>query len=188
MFVMDKHNFLHSLPVGPKPPREVFCVVEIPTGCTNKYEYDQEHGVFKLDRVLYEAVFYPTEYGFIPQTWDPDNDPLDIMVDITFPTFPGCVIAVRPVAVLKLIDTGKEDNKIIAVAADDPRFENTKDFSDLDTHFKKEVENFWGNYAELQPDKKIKVVGWGKEKVAYEIIEKAAKTYQEKYGEPGSKS
>lgn len=178
---MKVENLLHSLPVGPNPPKEVYCVVEIASGGSNKYEYSREHGVFALDRVLYEAVFYPTEYGFIPQTWDDDDDPLDIMVDITFPTFPGCLIVARPIAVLKVVDTGEEDNKIIAVAADDPRFENIKDFSDLDTHFKKEVENFWGNYAELQPDKKIKIVGWGKEKAAYEIIERAAEFYKEKF-------
>ncbi len=181
MFVMESSNLLHSLPIGPNPPKEVFCVVEIPTGCTNKYEYDREHGVFKLDRVLYEAVFYPTEYGFIPQTWDDDNDPLDIMVPVTFPTFSGCVITARPVGVLKVIDTGEEDSKIIAVPKDEPRLANIKDLSDFDPHFKKEVENFWENYAELQPNKKIKIVGWGKAKAAFEIIEKTSKIYQEKF-------
>lgn len=178
---MSGENLLHSLPVGPNPPKEVYCVVEIPTGGSNKYEYSREHGVFILDRVLYEAVFYPTEYGFIPQTWDDDNDPLDIMVTLTFPTFPGCVIIARPVGVLKVEDTGKQDSKIIAVPRDDPRFAHIKDLSDFDPHFQKEVENFWQNYAELQESKKIKILGWSKAKAAREMIKKASKIYQEKF-------
>lgn len=176
---MSKNNLVHRLPIGENPPHEINCLVEIPKGATNKYEYDKKFAAFKLDRVLYEAVFYPTEYGIIPQTLnEEDGDPLDVMVLSTFSTFPGCVISCRPIGVLRLNDSGEEDNKIIAVPADDPRFEEIKDLGDLPTHTKKEIKNFWENYAELQPDKKIKIEGWGGKEKAHQLIKAAIKTYQ----------
>lgn len=179
---MDKNNLFHQIPAGPKPPKEIHCLVEIPKGSTNKYEYDHHFGFFKLDRVLYEAVYFPTEYGIIPQTWnDKDEDPLDIMVFSSFPTFPGCVISCRPIGVLRLKDTGEADNKIIAVPDDDPRFEEVEELDNLRSHYKKELSNFWENYSELQPDKKIKIEGWSGQKKALEMIDKAIETYQEKF-------
>lgn len=176
---MSKNNLVHRLPAGKNPPYEVNCLVEIPKGCTNKYEYDKNTGAFVLDRVLYEAVFYPTEYGIIPKTLNiQDGDPLDVMVLSTFPTFPGCVISCRPIGVLRLNDSGEEDNKIIAVPADDPRFEEIKDLNDLPVHTKKEIKNFWENYAELQPDKKIRIDGWSGRQTAHQLIKTAIKTYQ----------
>jgi inorganic pyrophosphatase len=176
---MPKTNFVLTLPAGNNPPFEVNCLVEIPKGGTNKYEYDKELDVFRLDRVLYEAVFYPTEYGIIPQTLNKeDGDPLDVMVLSTFPTFPGCLISCRPIGVLKLLDSGEEDYKIIAVPANDPRFEEIKDLEDLSTHTKKEIKNFWENYVELQPHKKIKIEGWGRKEKAHELIEQAIKNFQ----------
>lgn len=172
-------NPIATLPLGENPPKEVYCLVEIPKGCTNKYELDKKHGILKLDRVLYEAVFYPTEYGVIPQTLNKeDGDPMDIMVLSTFPTFPGCLISCRPIGALRLVDSDEEDNKIIAVPADDPRFEEIQDLNDLTDHAKKEIQNFWENYAELQPDKKIRVVGWSGKAKAHQLIETSAKTYQ----------
>lgn len=174
-------NLIHILPPGENAPQEVNVLVEIPRGCTNKYEYDREFGVFHLDRVLYESVFYPCEYGVIPQTWGFDNDPLDIMVLSTFPTFPGCVISARPIGALKILDSGREDDKIIAVPQDDPRFNQHKNLEDLSAHFKKEIWNFWENYAELQPDKKIIVSGWKGLKEAHKIITRDIKRFQEKF-------
>ena len=157
---MSKDSLVHRVSVGENPPHEVNCLVEIPKGGTNKYEYDKKLGVFKLDRVLYEAVFYPTEYGVIPKTLnEEDGDPLDVMVLSTVPTFPGCIISCRPIGVLRLNDSGEEDNKIIAVPADDPRFEEIKDLNDLAVHTRKEIKNFWEIYAELQPEKKIRIEG-----------------------------
>ena len=175
---MNKDNLVHSLPVGKNPPFEVNCVVEVPKGCTNKYEYDEEANAFKLDRALYEAVFYPTEYGFIPQTLNKqDGDPLDIMVLATFPTFPGCLIACRPIGVLRMIDSREEDYKIIAVSANDPRFEEIKDLEDLSIHTRKEIKNFWENYVELQPHKKIKIEGWSGKDKAHELIKQASENF-----------
>ena len=169
------------LPTGNNPPFEINCLVEIPKGSTNKYEYDHKLHVFHLDRALYEAVFYPAEYGFIPQTLNKqDGDPLDVMVLSTFPTFPGCLLACRPIGILRLIDSGEEDDKIIAVSANDPRFDEIRELDDLSTHTKKEIKNFFENYAELQTEKKIKIEGWSGKEKAYEIIKKAIEDYQKK--------
>ncbi|OGV89372.1 hypothetical protein A2Z41_00240 [Microgenomates group bacterium RBG_19FT_COMBO_39_10] len=178
---MPKDNLISQLPAGKNPPFEINCVVEIPKGSSNKYEYDEVIKAFKLDRALYEAVFYPAEYGFIPQTFNKqDDDPLDIMVLSTFPTFPGCLVACRPIGVLRLIDSGEEDNKIIAVSANDPRFEEIRELDDLSIHAKKEIKNFFENYAELQTEKKIKIEGWSGKDKAHEIIRKAIEDYQKK--------
>lgn len=174
-------NLFHLIPTGPNPPREVYCLVEIPKGSSNKYEFDMKMGVIKLDRVLYGAVFFPTEYGIIPQAWSEDNDPLDVMVFSSFSTFPGCVLTCRPIGVLKMIDSGQEDNKIIAVPSSDPRFNKINDVADLAPHLKKEIANFWENYSELQPNKKIKILGWSGKEAAWEIIKKAIKIYQKKF-------
>jgi len=177
---MNKDNFVHSLPVGKNPPFEVNCLVEIPKGGTNKYEYDPNLNVFRLDRALYEAVFYPAEYGLIPQTLnEEDGDPMDVMVLSTFPTFPGCLVSCRPIGVLRITDSGETDDKIIAVLADDPRFEEINDLADLSVHNKKELKNFWENYAELQPNKKIKIEGWSGKEKAHELIKKAMLVYSQ---------
>ncbi|MFC1727240.1 inorganic diphosphatase [Patescibacteria group bacterium] len=175
---MKQSNLVHTLPTGERPPYEVNCLVEIPKGSSNKYEYDKDFGLFKLDRVLYEAVFYPAEYGIIPQTLEDDGDPLDIMVLSTYPTFPGCLISCRPIAALRLDDSGEEDNKIIAVPADDPRFKEVKNIDDLRSHIKKEIKNFWENYVELQPNKIIEIKGWSGREKARQLIEQAIIAYQ----------
>lgn len=179
---MQNHNLFHLVRVGENAPREVNCIVEIPKGERNKYEYDHHLGFFKLDRVLYEAVYYPTEYGIIPQTWNfKDKDPLDVMVISSFSTFAGCVISCRPIGMIRITDTGEKDNKIIAVPSDDPRFAEIKNLADLPNHSKKEIENFWTNYSELQPNKKIKIDGWSERKAALDEIKKATQNYQEKF-------
>ncbi|MFZ5366290.1 MAG: inorganic diphosphatase [Patescibacteria group bacterium] len=179
---LARQNLWQLVSCGEKVPQEINCLVEIPKGGTNKYEYSPKWGAFRLDRVLYEAVFYPTEYGIIPQTWnEKDKDPLDIMVLSTFPTFPGCVIPCRPVGVIRLLDTGEEDDKILAVPVNDPRFEQVKDLSDLPPHFKKEISNFWENYSELQKEKKIKVLGWSGKEKAWEMIKAGREDYKKQF-------
>ena len=178
---MKPINLFHQIPAGPNPPRTVHCLVEIPKGSSNKYEYGEEIGAFKLDRVLYSAVFFPTEYGIIPQTWGEDDDPLDIMVLSSFSTFPGCLLTCRPIGLLRIIDSGQQDNKILAVPTNDPRFEEVENLSDLPPHYKKEIANFWENYSELQPNKKIKIQGWSNKEMAWEIIKRAIANYQKKF-------
>lgn len=179
---MNKNSLFHKIPPGKNPPKIVYCLVEIPKGSSNKYEYDEEMGIFKLDRVLYGAVFFPTEYGIIPQTWSKtDDDPLDIMVFSSFSTFPGCLLDCRPVGVLRMIDSGEEDNKILSVPINDPRFNQINNLDDIAPHIKKEITNFWENYSELQPNKKIKIQGWSNKEMAWKIIQEAILNYQKKF-------
>jgi len=172
------NNLFHDLPLGPRPPYRLNAVIEIEKGGKNKYEYDKQENVFKTDRVLYGAVFYPTDYGFLPQTWSiEENDPLDVMVLCTNPSFTGCVVEVRVIGLFMMIDRGVSDHKIIAVAVKDPRFNHVKRLRDLGPHFKIEIKDFWENYAKLQPSKKVKVLGWGTRKQAWAKISSAHRTY-----------
>ena len=168
---------LEAIGPGEKAPTIVNCIIEIPKGGTNKFEYDYHKETFKLDRVLHSSVFYPTEYGFIPQTKVEDGDPLDIMVIATFSTFPGCLIRARVIGALKMTDNGRNDTKIIGICYEDPRMKHVKHLKDLPPHFKSEVENFFQSYAELEPTKKIDIQGWSERKVAKELVKKAIEAY-----------
>lgn len=157
--------------------------MEIPKGSVNKYEYDYDEGSFHLDRVLRQTIFYPTEYGFIPQSWNKkDGDPLDIMILTTFPTFTGCVLTVRPIGVILLDDTGEEDNKIIAVPLGDPRFDEINELEDLPSHFKPELENFFKHYSSLDPNKNVQVEGWKSKKIALQMVEEGVSEYKDRFG------
>jgi len=178
-------NYFHQLQPGSRPPARINAFIEIPAGGRNKYEYNRKHGALQLDRVLHESVFYPTDYGFIPQTWgEEEEDPLDIMVHSTHPTFPGCVIECRPVGIFKMLDNQRRDYKIIAVPTSDPRLKHIKTPNDINPHFKTEVENFWNNYCRSQPQKEIEIVGWGSVGEAYREIERSIKNYQKKFANP----
>lgn len=171
---------MKNLGPGPKPPELINCLVEIPKGGSNKYEFDLEREVFVLDRSLYGTMFYPTEYGFIPGTQGEDGDPLDVMVLTTYPTFPGCLIVCRPIGALTVVDSQKLDYKIIAVAENDPRWCRIKKIASLPPHFKKETEDFWEGYARLQPNKKITVGRWWGKNQAFKIIKEAIERGKEK--------
>ncbi len=125
-------------------------VVEIPRGSRNKYEFDHERGIFRLDRVLYSSVHYPTDYGFIPGTLSLDGDPLDVLIVVDEPTFPGCYVRARPVGTLIMIDEKGEDEKILAVPYDDPRFNQATRLADLAVHWQLEIAAFFRTYKELQ--------------------------------------
>ncbi len=173
------NNMFHCLPLFGKSAKTFNAVIEIEKGGKNKYELDKEFGIFKLDRVLYGAVFYPTDYGFFPQTWSiEEEDPLDIMIICTNPTITGCMVEVRMVGVFKMKDRGVFDHKMIAVAVRDPRLAHIKTVLDLGPHFKKEIQDFWENYAKLQPTKKIEVLGWGSAKEAEMKILAAHEVYK----------
>lgn len=176
-------NLFHDLELGPRPPQRLWAVVEIEKGGKNKYEYDKEKSLFRTDRVLYGAVYYPTDYGFFPQTWSvEEKDPLDVMVISTNPSFTGCVIEVRPVGVFKMIDGKVRDDKVVAVAVKDPRFNHIKKIVDLGPHFKKEVCDFWENYAKLQPKKGIRVLGWGSKREAEKRVMAGHEVYRKEFG------
>ena len=165
--------------IGKEAPEVVNVVIEIPRGVHHKYEYDDEMEAIKLDRVLHSAVFYPTDYGFIPHTLAEDGDHLDAMVILTDPVFPGCVVEARPIGMLDMEDEAGRDWKIIAVADKDPKLSNIKTAGDLDIHFKKEIEVFFRNYKELE-HKKVTVKNWLPKEDALSRIEKARKTYLKK--------
>ena len=163
---------LLDLPPGDDGLNYIHAIIEICEGSNNKYEYDKEHGVFKLDRVLYSAVHYPTEYGFIPGTLGSDGDPLDAMVKTTSPTFPGCVMEARPVGVLYMVDQDEEDEKILCVPVNDPRFETVQDVSGIKPHLLKEIEHFFQTYKQLEK-KTVQTMGWGGAEEAKKIIRAA---------------
>jgi inorganic pyrophosphatase len=173
-------NLWRDLPTGPDPPRMVYTVVEVPNGCSNKYEFDCETGIFKLDRVLYSALYYPGDYGIIPRTWSVDEDPLDILVLTTKPTFPGCVMTVRPIGALTTEDENGEDHKILGVPMGDPRFQEVMDIADVAKHLKAEIADFFLNYKKLEPRKWVKVKGWEDAKIAENIILLAIQRYGKK--------
>lgn len=147
-------------------------IVEIPSGSRNKYEYDHRRHRFVLDRVLYSSVHYPCDYGFVDGTLADDGDPLDVLVVISEPTFPGCVIRARPVGVLDMSDDKGHDYKILAVAHDDPRWDETKTLEDLSPHRLREIENFFEIYKELE-GRPTEVRGWLGTDDAWRIIDRA---------------
>lgn len=172
-------NLFKDIPAGDNPPEEINVVVEIPKGSKNKYEYDEQNGCFILDRTLYSALFFPFEYGFMPQTRSEDGDSLDVVLLATSPTFSGCVVKAVPVGVLLMEDEAGIDNKIVAVPKEklDPRFKDVKDIKDLPDHLKKEVQEFFETYKRLEPGKFVKIKGWQNKAKAKEIIETSVKRY-----------
>lgn len=151
-------NYL-TLPIGDAAPEEVNAVIEIPRGQTNKYEYDKKLHVFRLDRNLYSPVHYPGDYGFIPSTLSLDGDPLDVLVLVDAPSFPGCLMTVRPIGMLEMVDQGKEDEKILAVGTNNPLYKDMRDYTKLHPHIMLEIEHFFTVYKELEA-KTTKIVGW----------------------------
>lgn len=151
-------NFL-ALPIGDGAPDEVNAVIEISRGQTNKYEYDKQLHVFRLDRNLYSPVHYPGDYGFIPSTLSDDGDPLDVLVLVDAPSFTGCVMTVRPIGMLEMLDQGKKDEKILAVGTNNPIYKDVRDYAGLYPHLLLEIEHFFSVYKALEA-KSTRIVGW----------------------------
>ncbi len=164
-------NYL-TLPIGTHAPEVINAVVEVPSGQTNKYEYDKLLQVFHLDRPLYASVHYPGDYGFIPSTLAPDGDPLDILILLPAPTFSGCLVEARPVGVLEMLDQQKPDQKVLAVATSSPSHELIRDHTDFAPHVLREIENFFGIYKELE-GKHTDVQGWRDARSAQGLIRAA---------------
>jgi inorganic pyrophosphatase len=175
----------HDLPSGPKPPEQITAVVEIPTGSRNKYELDKASGLFRLDRVLYSAVSYPGEYGFIPQTYHEDGDPLDVLVHVEESTFTGCQIDVRPIGMLKMRDRGEPDDKIFSVPWHDPRYEEYDDIADFPQHYLKEIEHFFLIYKDLE-GRRVEILGWEGSGAAKAMVQQSIERYKEKFGKNGA--
>ncbi len=134
-------------------------LIEITGGSKNKYEYDKDLEAFALDRVLYSSVKYPYDYGFVPNTLADDGDPLDGMVLIDEPTFPGCIIAARPIGMLEMIDGGDRDEKILCVPDKDPRYAEVKSLDDVAPHRLEEIAEFFRSYKNLEK-KVTEILGW----------------------------
>jgi len=176
---MSEKPFSLNVSPGKRAPEVVNAIIEIPKGSKNKYELDKKTGLFKLDRVLNSPFHYATEYGIIPQTLGEDNDPLDILVLIDQPTFPGCLIEVRPIAMLDIIDNGKRDIKILSVPVKDKIFGKMKDLKDCDKNLLNEISLFFKEYKTLQGGKMI-VKGWKNSAIAKKEILKAIKLFHKK--------
>ena len=166
-----------KVPLGESAPEKINAVIEIVGGSNHKYEYDEKLEEIKLDRVLHSTVFYPSDYGFIPQTRAEDGDHLDILVIISGPTFPGCVLSVRPIGVLDMEDNAGKDWKIIAVADRDPRFADLNSIERLEEHLKKEIWHFFETYKQLE-NKQVKVNGWLNKKESYRIIRESKERFE----------
>jgi len=152
-------------------------LVEIPRGSQNKYEYDFERKAIRLDRVLFSSVHYPADYGFIEDTLADDGDHLDALVLADQPTFPGCIVRARPVAVLHMEDYNGLDEKILCACADDPRQDDVQNLDSVPKHLLTEIENFFEIYKTLEVDKPTTLRGWGARKDALAIIKQAQKAY-----------
>jgi len=162
---------LLQVPIGPHAPEAFNTIVEIPRGSTNKYEVDLETGVIRLDRVLYSPLFYPFDYGYIPQTLYLDGDPLDVLVLVSHPTFPGCVIEATAIGVLEMSDDKGPDEKVLCVARADPRYGYRRSLRELNDHTLKELTHFFEVYKQLE-EKDVEVVGWHGPELAIELIQR----------------
>ena len=152
-------------------------VIEIPRGSRNKYEVDHETGRVFLDRVLYTAFVYPTDYGFLEHTLGEDGDPVDVLVLLEHPLFPGVGLKVRPVGVFNMTDESGGDAKIVAVPAKDPRWDWVQDVDDIPEYTRKEIEHFFEHYKDLEPNKWVKTESWGDAAEAERIIQAGISAY-----------
>ena len=175
-------NLWTELPSGPDAPGVITAVIECVAGERNKYEYDKDIPGIMLDRVLHSSVHYPGDYGFIPRTYWDDGDPFDVLVLVEDPTFPGCVVSVRPVAIMRMDDDGESDDKIIAVPVDDPRFDDIADLSDLSAQMTAEISQFFETYKALEPDKQTATGGFEDAATARAAVERAMQMYEQEFG------
>jgi inorganic pyrophosphatase len=170
---------LYDLDPGPGCPELIRMIVEIPKGSSNKYEYDGELGLFHLDRPLYSPMHYPGDYGFIPGTRAEDGDPLDVLALVEQPTFTGCLIEVRPVGVLNMVDQDEPDQKVLAVPNASPRSHEVRGIGDVAVHVRREIEHFFTIYKELEK-KRTEMHGWGGAEEACQVVRRSRARYLER--------
>lgn len=176
-------NLWRDVPVGDDPPRIVNAVVEVISGSRDKYEYNREWQAFVLDRVLHSSVVFPVEYGFIPQTWFHDNDPLDIMILSYEPLEVGCIVKVRPIAVLVLEDEEGEDPKVLSVPISDPRFDGYASLSDVHPHLLREIQEFFETYKRLEPKKWVRFKAWKDSEEGRKLVEYSLNLYRQTFAD-----
>lgn len=170
---------LYDVDPGPECPEIVRAIVEIPKNSSNKYEYDGGIGVFRLDRALYSPMHYPGDYGFVPGTLAEDGDPIDVLVLVEQPSFPGVMITVRPVGMLDMVDSNQPDQKILAMPTRNPRYDQIHTIDQVFPHTLREIEHFFAIYKELE-GKKTEMRGWRGPREAREAIRMSRERYLEK--------
>ncbi|UPL49372.1 inorganic diphosphatase [Hymenobacter sublimis] len=177
---MAHFNPWHDVERGEDAPKVVNGIIEIPKGSKGKYELDKDSGLLKLDRVLFSAVHYPAAYGFIPKTYCDDKDPLDILVLCSVDIVPMCLVDAKVIGVMQMIDQDEEDDKIIAVAANDVSVNHYNDIADLPPHTLLEMQRFFEDYKALE-HKQVSVERFMGREDAYRIIEDSIKLYEETF-------
>jgi inorganic pyrophosphatase len=164
--------------IGHKSPKIINVIIEIPKDSHNKYEYDEELDLIKLDRVLHSPMHYPVDYGFAPETRSEDGDHLDILILTNSPVFPGCLLEVRPIGALIMSDEHGKDEKILAVPAHNPTYHQVKSLKDIPLHVLNELEHFFAEYKFLEKKENgVKIEGWINRLETYRLIKKSQKKY-----------
>jgi inorganic pyrophosphatase len=161
---------------------ELMCVVEIPKGSRNKYEWDPELGGIKLDRFVSASVVYPTDYGYVPETLAPDGDPLDALVCVSEPTFPGCIVLSKVVGLFKMSDEKGPDDHVICVPCNDPGWNELERIDDLPAQLRREIGHFFSVYKDLDADRHSEVQGWADRAAALETIEATRRAFASNVG------
>lgn len=174
---IDKTNPWHKVKVGSKQPDIVNGIIEIPRNTRAKYELDKDSGLLLMDRVIYSSMYYPANYGFIPQTYCDDNDPLDILVLSQITIVPMCIVSAKVIGAMRMLDGGEKDDKIIAVAENDMSVNHMNDIEELPEHFIRELRNFFEDYKKLE-NKTVEVEDFQNAETAKEIISKAIEDYR----------
>ena len=176
-------NLQHVLPpFADKKKGVINAIVEINAGSINKYELITESGQLKLDRVGYSSLAYPIAYGLIPQTWDQDNDLLDMVIaNVTEPLIPGSLVEARVIGIMKFEDGGERDDKIITVLADDKRMDHISSYKELGEHWQKETEHYFEYYKHLKKPGTCKVLGFFDADEAMKIIDECTERYEKEY-------
>ena len=172
MTLATRQNRL-NLPLGDRAPDEINVIIEIPNGSRNKFEYDKALDIFRLDRALHSPIFYPGDYGFAPRTLALDDDPLDVLILVTEPTFTGCLVVARPIGLLKMIDDGKQDDKVLAVPVGEPEYADVHNYTQIFAHLLRKIQHFFETYKLLE-GKKTTIAGWDDAAAARRIIVEAA--------------
>ncbi|MGN6492128.1 MAG: inorganic diphosphatase [Agriterribacter sp.] len=172
----------HGLDPGENAPRIVNAIIEIPQGSRQKYEIDKPSGLLKLDRVIYSSFYYPVNYGFIPQTYGDDKDPLDVLVISSMSIQPLCLVQAKVIGVMQMIDSGAADDNIIAVANNDPGVNYINNIEEMPKHFFSELRQFFEEYKKLE-NKTVSVNEFQDKATALKIIEEAIRFYKENFSE-----
>nr|WKN36188.1 inorganic diphosphatase [Tunicatimonas sp. TK19036] len=153
-------------------------IVEIPKGSRNKYEYDPVKKMIRYDRMIFSSMFYPSDYGFIPESLAGDGDPLDALVLVSEPTFPGCLIEVKPIGLFRMRDEKGPDAKILCVPISDPIWNKVNTLDEINPHLKKEIEHFFQVYKDLEK-KKVGIDGWEDREAAIEVYKESKRRFRE---------